>query len=326
MASLAAGSFASAAITGSGDLHLWGTLLSQDVAGAILKSSGRSPLPPPPPPLCCSCLALRALPWPVPERQGRDGDAKSACFAASPPGACPPACLPATRANPAATLPAALLLPFPAALQRTRAWGTGRTAAPPTRQPPSGPAGRGWAPPSPFACPACTRCSMWRWEACTRWRWWPEGAAPAGPAPCLGRRQQAAAGPPALHLVRYLFRPGKCRGPVRRHSVAGAAPALVALTHFLLLQPWPPVLSSFPLLFLIFVVFTCTRHRSPPLLRLLSAVTINEMKPGKCNENGSVLPGAGPERLVGSWTGVCHCSTGCCQRSATRERWLLTAM
>ncbi|KAL4418903.1 hypothetical protein ABPG77_004056 [Micractinium sp. CCAP 211/92] len=39
VASLAAGSFASAAITGSGDLHLWGTLLSQDVAGAILKSS-----------------------------------------------------------------------------------------------------------------------------------------------------------------------------------------------------------------------------------------------------------------------------------------------
>lgn len=42
VSSLAAGSFASAAITGSGDLHLWGTLLSQDVATAIQKSSGRA--------------------------------------------------------------------------------------------------------------------------------------------------------------------------------------------------------------------------------------------------------------------------------------------
>ena len=40
LSSLAAGSFASAAITGSGELYLWGTVLSEDASTALLKQSG----------------------------------------------------------------------------------------------------------------------------------------------------------------------------------------------------------------------------------------------------------------------------------------------
>jgi hypothetical protein len=39
LASLAAGSFASAAITGDGELYLWGTVLSEDASTALLKQS-----------------------------------------------------------------------------------------------------------------------------------------------------------------------------------------------------------------------------------------------------------------------------------------------
>lgn len=44
LASLAAGSFASAAITGSGELYLWGTVLSEDASTALLKQSGEHAL------------------------------------------------------------------------------------------------------------------------------------------------------------------------------------------------------------------------------------------------------------------------------------------
>ena len=40
LSSLAAGSFSSAAITGDGELYLWGTVLSEDASTALLKQSG----------------------------------------------------------------------------------------------------------------------------------------------------------------------------------------------------------------------------------------------------------------------------------------------
>jgi hypothetical protein len=43
VASLAAGSFAAAAITGAGELFLWGSLLSEDASAALLKKSGEWP-------------------------------------------------------------------------------------------------------------------------------------------------------------------------------------------------------------------------------------------------------------------------------------------
>ncbi len=42
LASLAAGSFSSAAVTGDGELYLWGTVLSEDASSALLKQSGEA--------------------------------------------------------------------------------------------------------------------------------------------------------------------------------------------------------------------------------------------------------------------------------------------
>jgi hypothetical protein len=40
IASLAGGAFAAAAVTGGGELHLWGTLLTREGAAALLQKSG----------------------------------------------------------------------------------------------------------------------------------------------------------------------------------------------------------------------------------------------------------------------------------------------
>ena len=40
IASMAAGSFSTAAITGAGELFLWGTLLTEDASAALVKQSG----------------------------------------------------------------------------------------------------------------------------------------------------------------------------------------------------------------------------------------------------------------------------------------------
>lgn len=40
ISSLAAGAFSTAAITGAGELYLWGTLLTENASAALLKQSG----------------------------------------------------------------------------------------------------------------------------------------------------------------------------------------------------------------------------------------------------------------------------------------------
>lgn len=190
IASLAAGSFSAAAITGAGDLYLWGTVLSEDASQALLKQSGaclqcfhgslqlavwlRG---------CCSCpavviIAALMCTWDVGAGQASCRRCLSACLPAcfqrstqshlkvnsnrrAPP--CPTAC--ACRGGGAGPLGLQLhIRSCGAAVERVG--GAGRSRAPAGARPAQGQAGSAGHPPRPsssflnaaMAWPEGSRC------------------------------------------------------------------------------------------------------------------------------------------------------------------------